>query len=145
MVDWVRDHPGVVWTVAGASAAVFVLSLLSLPPLVARIQDDYFNHKRRPRSRLHDEHPIVQVTLRTLKNLLGVVLMLAGVAMLVLPGQGLITLFIGFVLVDFPGKYRLEKWIVRRSLIRRPINWLRKRAGRGPLVLTLGPESDKNR
>jgi hypothetical protein len=61
--------------------------------------------------------------------------MLAGVAMLVLPGQGLLTLLMGFLLVDFPGKYRLERWLFARPIVRRPINWLRHRAGRVPLQL----------
>jgi UPF0716 family protein affecting phage T7 exclusion len=67
------------------------------------------------------------------KNLLGVTLMIAGLAMLVIPGPGLLTVLIGFLLVDFPGKYKLERWLVARPAIRRPIDWLRKRAGRMPL------------
>ena len=62
-----------------------------------------------------------------------VVLVLAGLIMLVVPGQGLLTLAVGLVLVDFPGKYRLERWLVTRPPVWRAINWLRKRAGREPL------------
>jgi UPF0716 family protein affecting phage T7 exclusion len=71
------------------------------------------------------------------KNLLGGLLMIAGLAMLVLPGQGLLTLFVGFLLIDFPGKYRLEKWLIRRRYILRPINWLRARRHRAPLQVTI--------
>jgi hypothetical protein len=55
--------------------------------------------------------------------------------MLVLPGQGLITLFVGFFLIDFPGKYRFEKWLIRRKAVHRPINWLRRKSGREALEL----------
>ena len=54
--------------------------------------------------------------------------------MLVLPGQGLLTLLVGFLLVDAPGKYRLERWLVSRKAVLRPINWLRRRKGRQPLI-----------
>ena len=59
--------------------------------------------------------------------------MLAGIAMLVLPGQGLLTLLVGFLLIDFPGKYRFEKWLVARRWVLQPINWLRLRRHQMPL------------
>jgi hypothetical protein len=67
------------------------------------------------------------------KNLLGILLALAGLVMLVVPGQGLLTLVAGLMLVDFPGKYRLERWLATRPPVWRSINWLRRRAGREPL------------
>jgi hypothetical protein len=69
------------------------------------------------------------------KNLMGYVLIAAGIAMLVLPGQGMVTMLLGIILVDLPGKYRLERWLVARGPVFRSINWLRRRAGRDPLVL----------
>ena len=42
-----------------------------------------------------------------LRNAVGLVLVTAGLAMLVLPGQGIITLLVGIILMDFPGKHRL--------------------------------------
>lgn len=128
-----------------ASALIFVGSLLAMPHLVARIDADYFSHDRRPRSRWGSEHPAIRLAVRIGKNVLAAVLMLAGLAMLILPGQGLLTLFVGFVLVDFPGKYRLEKWLVSRRLIHRPINWLRARAGHGPLTLPPAVRSGRTR
>ena len=44
--------------------------------------------------------------------------------MLVAPGQGLLTMVVGLLLVDFPGKYRLERWLVTRQQVWRSINWL---------------------
>ena len=68
------------------------------------------------------------------RNVLGYLCIIAGVAMLALPGPGLLTLLIGFLLVDFPGKYRVEKWVVSRRRVLRAINWFRRRRGRGELV-----------
>ncbi len=49
--------------------------------------------------------------------------------MLVTPGQGLLTLLIGLLLLNFPGKYRLERWLVRRPGVLRTLNWVRRRRG----------------
>ncbi len=68
-----------------------------------------------------------------IKNVLGVGLLLAGILMLVLPGQGLFTMFVGIMMMNFPGKYKLERWIVARGPVLKSINWMRKRAGHEPL------------
>ena len=52
----------------------------------------------------------------------GMILALPGV-----PGQGLLTILIGLMLLDLPGKRRLERKIVGRPRILRTINRLRKR------------------
>jgi hypothetical protein len=72
-------------------------------------------------------------SLLILKNLLGIVLLLAGIAMLVLPGQGLITMFVSLTLLNFPGKYRLERWVISQGVVFRSINWIRQRRGYRPM------------
>ena len=69
------------------------------------------------------------------KNLLGVVFVLMGIAMLVLPGQGLLSIFVGVMLLNFPGKYRFERWLIKKPSVLRSINWLRRKSRRPPLVL----------
>ena len=69
------------------------------------------------------------------KNVLGAIFVVAGIIMLVLPGQGIFTILIGIMLLDFPGKYQFERWIVARRPVFQSINWLRQRAGRAALVL----------
>jgi hypothetical protein len=66
---------------------------------------------------------------------LGAVFLLAGLAMLFTPGQGLLTILMGIMLLNFPGKQRLELAIVRRPAVLKSINWVRGRAGRPPLQL----------
>jgi hypothetical protein len=133
MSEWTLDHQVILWTLGAASVVVFLGSLLVMPAIAVRIRADYFTHDERPPSRWADQHPLVRQMLRIGKNALGYVFVLAGIAMLVLPGQGLLTLLVGFLMVDFPGKYRFEKWLVGRRYVLRPINWLRRRARRSPL------------
>jgi hypothetical protein len=122
----------------GLLGAVGVISLLAtvllLPFMVVRIPPDYFRRGRRRHDYVHDRHPLVHHSLIVLKNLLGAVLILAGVAMIFLPGQGLLTLLIGLMLTDFPGKYRLEKWLVAQPGVLRAVNWLRARADHPPIL-----------
>lgn len=135
MIEWIKANDALFWWLAAASGVTFVASLIVVPMLVVRIPADYFAHEKRPRSRLDGRSTPVRLMLVFIKNVMGVLLMLGGMAMLVLPGQGLLTLLIGFMLLDLPGKYRFEKWLVSRPRIRSAINWLRRRGGRPALEI----------
>lgn len=145
MLDWIKDHEGLLWGVGIASLAVIAASLMIIPAMVVRIPADYFTHRARPRERADGRRPAVRLAVRIGKNILGVVLMLAGIAMFILPGQGVLTLLVGFFLIDFPGKYKLEKWLVARPWVHRPINWLRRRRGREPLKTEAGADETPRR
>lgn len=139
MLDWIREHDVLLGWLAVASAVMFVGSIVLVPWLVARIPADHFAS---PKRRVHPwvrKHPVVRVLLMFGKSLLGLVLIVAGIAMLVIPGQGLLTIVVGILLVDFPGKFRLERWAVSRGPVLRSINWLRARAHRPPLQLDARP------
>ncbi|HZF06801.1 MAG TPA: hypothetical protein VE932_20875 [Patescibacteria group bacterium] len=70
------------------------------------------------------------------RNALGVILILLGVLLAVpgVPGQGLLMVLVGLMLVDFPGRRRLEKALARRHGILATLNRLRARFGRPPLL-----------
>jgi hypothetical protein len=112
----------------------FVGSLVLMPLIVARLPTDYFHHRRRTPRFARNRHPAVHVTLVASKNLIGVLLILGGLAMLVLPGQGVLTILIGIALTNFPGKYRLEKAIVRQPSVFRSLNWIRRKMHKPPLL-----------
>lgn len=116
------------------SVVTFIASLFIIPVIVARIPADYFVDRQRHLSRLRRWHPVVYVALLVLKNLFGGLLVVAGIAMLVLPGQGILTILIGIMLMNFPGKYALERRLVSQSGVFNAINWIRKRAGKQQLI-----------
>ncbi len=70
-----------------------------------------------------------------LKNLVGVILILAGIVMLIGPGQGILTILIGLVMVDIPGKRPLEARIIKRPAVLAAINGLRARYNKPPLLM----------
>ena len=61
--------------------------------------------------------------------------LVAGIAMLVLPGQGVLTIVIGIMLLDFPGKYRFERRLVAYGPVLKAINGIRRAARRQPLIV----------
>ncbi|RMD70537.1 MAG: hypothetical protein D6819_04025 [Gammaproteobacteria bacterium] len=115
------------------SAVMFIATLFAVPWFLARLPPDYFIHRERYRK--DPRHPALRLFLRIAKNLLGFILLLAGIAMLVLPGQGLLTIAVGLMLIDFPGKERLEARMLHHPKVIQAINWVRARAHQPPLIL----------
>ena len=115
------------------SILAFIGTLLAIPAILVRLPPDYFqNHHHKPWFANH--HPIVRVLGLTLKNIVGIIFLLAGLAMLVLPGQGLLTMLLGILFIDFPGKHRLEKRLIQHPKILRSINALREKVGKPPFT-----------
>ncbi len=133
VTNWIQAHPVAAWWLVGLSALTFVLTLIAIPFLVVRIPPDYFAHEHRETIRWSNRHPVIRALLLILKNLLGGVFLIAGLAMLILPGQGVLTILVGMILIDFPGKFRLERWLVSRPPVFRTVNWLRTRSGHPPI------------
>ena len=133
MPDWIHEHSHLIGWLAVLSIVTLVLSAVLLPLVIARIPEDYFLHPEPPEGGFRDQHPIVRVSVRIAKNVLGVVFLVAGFAMLFVPGQGLLTMFIGLLLVESPGKRRFELWLVRRPTVLRALNWVRRKAHQAPL------------
>jgi len=77
-----------------------------------------------PRDFWGDRHPVIRWTGLIFKNLLGVVLVVLGgiMALLRVPGPGILTILLGVMLLNFPGKRRLERWLIRRPTVPSAIN-----------------------
>jgi len=99
-----------------------------------RLPADYFD-VRVPRPFLGGRHPVVRIVAIFFKNILGVVFLLAGIAMLVLPGQGVLTIVMGISLMDFPKKRLLEAKLIGQPLVISNVNRLRARFGKPPLTI----------
>jgi hypothetical protein len=135
MFEWITLNQTTLWWLAAASIVSFVGTLLLIPVLVIRIPEDYFAATRRHRwEPWAHQHPVIRWTLLISKNLVGYIFIVLGIAMLVLPGQGTLTIIIGMMFINFPGKYRLERWVVTRGPVLSTINRLRDRAGHAPLI-----------
>lgn len=127
MFDWFEQNKEIFFWVTIASAIFFVASIVAVGIVLVRIPADHFEKPREKTGSL---------ALRVGRNILGWLLILAGLAMLVLPGQGMLVLLIGVMLADFPGKHRLQRWIISRKKILATINKLRAKFGREPLKVS---------
>jgi thiosulfate reductase cytochrome b subunit len=135
MFDMIRGNEHLVWWMLSATLGMVMLSLVLVPLLLIRLPRDYFLHPER-RQRAHTMmNPALRIAFIVIKNATGGLLVISGIIMLVLPGQGILTIVIGLTLVDFPGKYRIESAIVRHATVRRAIDWIRQKANKPPLLL----------
>jgi hypothetical protein len=134
MFEWIQANEIALWWMLATSVGTFVAAMIGAPLWVINIPRDYFSEKTRKRKRLANLD-MTGTLLAIGRNFLGGILVLIGVLMLVLPGQGLITILVGVMLMDLPGKYRIARWIVIRPPVLQSMNWIRRRAGRAPLVL----------
>lgn len=117
---------------SGLSVFVFLATLAAVPWVVSRLPHDYFSRESRSALRDMPQAPLYTVLVASIKNILGSLLVVLGCVMLLTPGQGLLTLIAGLLLMNFPGKYRLERWLVMRRGVMRSLNWLRRRRGQVP-------------
>jgi hypothetical protein len=121
--------PATLIVLTGISLVCCVVSLVVATWAVRRLPADYLLHA----SSGEDPTPISRVSL-VLRNLLGGVLLLLGVLMLILPGQGLLTIVAALAVMSFRSKRRLEQRLLGRPHLLALINRLRQRSGHPPLL-----------
>lgn len=111
------------------SLGIVSLILVKLPPT-------YFKEEH-PRDFWTERHAAIRMMGIVGKNFLGVVLVGLGIVMSLpgVPGQGLLTILLGIMLLDFPGKRRLEYRLISRPAVLRAVNKLRAKFGKPDLVL----------
>lgn len=135
MLAWMQSHETLLAWLSAASVLMFFGSILLIPWLVIRIPADYFLRQRHYADRWKPRHPLLRIAFLAIKNILGGLLFLAGVVMLVTPGQGILTILVGLLFLDFPGKFALERRLAAKPPVFRTINWMRAKAGHTPLEL----------
>jgi hypothetical protein len=144
MPEWLSSRLPEGWTAWHLAAAglaftvtTAVLSLLAVGFFLARLPADYFVNPA-TRQRVEGRHPVLHVLVVVGRNLLGYFLIALGIVMSLpgVPGQGLLTVLIGVMLIDFPGKLRLEKWLIGRRGVLAGVNKVRAKLGKPPLEVS---------
>ena len=121
----IHQYKFILLTTGVISVILFTASLLLIPTLIKLIPENYFIKKSNPRNK--------NILFLIIKNFLGYFLLVCGIAMLFLPGQGIITIVISIIFIDFPGKRKLELHIFTMQPVRRQIEAIRKKGGVPPL------------
>lgn len=128
-------QPLVLTTLTAISIGIFVLGFLVVPPLAVKLPADHFV---RPEEICH-RRTLGHWVWYLCRNVLGAVLLIAGIAMLILPGPGIISIIVAIALADFPGKRRVERAFIRAWIVQTPLNSMRKKYGVPPMII---PEAD---
>ena len=73
---------------------------------------------------------------RIARSAVGIVLVAVGALLSLpgIPGQGVLTIVAGLILIEFPGRHRFVRAVLGRPPVLRAVNRLRARFGRLPLV-----------
>src|SRR5437660_1200932 len=97
---------GLLLTVASLGGAAFV---------IVRLPSSYFQTDHPPPAVL-PRSPLLRALVLIGKNGLGLLLVVLGIVMSLpgVPGQGILTLLCGLMLLNFPGKRRLEQRLATR-------------------------------
>jgi len=127
---WSR-YEHVLWVMALVSVATLVISIVLVPCLIVILPADFY--AERNSRHVFEGRPLLRAVFLLVKNAIGALLFAAGVLMLFLPGQGILTILAGLALLNFPGKRKLEMRFLHLPKVLTSINWLRQRAGRKPL------------
>ena len=116
--------------------ATTVITALAALIVVIRLPADRFIEPC-DRRRAARRNPMVRIVLFVVKNLAGWLLIAVGLFLSIpgVPGQGLLTILMGVLFIDFPAKYRVERWLVSRRGVLPLLTRLRTRFGRPPLEL----------
>lgn len=120
----------------GVFVITFSVSLAVVSVILVKLPRTYFKEDH-PRDLWSDRHPVIRLAGVIGKNLLGLLLVALGIVMSLpgVPGQGILTILLGIMLLDFPGKRRLEYKLISRPSVLRAVNKLRTRFGKPELVL----------
>lgn len=141
MFDLLSDFVlALTWRKILVGALIFLVSFLAnlgiVSLILVKLPADHFSKSRKtkfwagPRPAIHAAKVIGKNIAGVLLVALGIVLSLPGV-----PGQGLLTVLLGIMLLDFPGRHRLEQKLLSKPSIVNTINRLRERFGKPPLQL----------
>lgn len=143
MIEWLTQNLNpwnMTWQRVLLGVGIFVVSFVGSLALVSwvlvRLPTTYFQPTH-ARDFLANRRRAVRWSAMVFKNAIGLVLVLLGIVMSLpgVPGQGVLTIFLGIMLLDFPGKREFEFKVVSRPRVLQAINGLRHKFGKPPLAL----------
>lgn len=120
----------------GIFAFSLAFSFAAIAVVLVKIPANYFSSHYR-QDFLPDSSWIVRWGAVIAKNLFGVFLILLGIVLSLpgVPGQGILTILLGLIMLDIPGKRPLEAQIIKRPAVLAAANNLRARWRKPPLLL----------
>ncbi|QEN03869.1 hypothetical protein EW093_03850 [Thiospirochaeta perfilievii] len=132
MFDFLILHRELILIFTIFSAITFLVSLIIIPFVIINLSPDYFKGANKPLYRY--KNLFIRYFVLILKNIVGYIFIILGVIMLFIPGQGLLSITLGLLFINFPGKKSLEYKFFSNKKISKVINSIRKKAGREEIL-----------
>ncbi len=141
MTDWLNDlwaslTLGRVLLGVGIFLGSLLISFLAIGVVLVKIPANYFSSHYK-QDFLPNSSWAVRWGAVIAKNILGLFLIALGIVLSLpgVPGQGVLTILLGLIMIDIPGKRPLEARIIKRPTVLAAINNLRERYGKPQLEL----------
>lgn len=141
MTEWLSEFwQSLTWSKVLIGVGIFAFSIAfsfaAIAVVLVKIPANYFS-SHYEQDFLPDSSWIVRWGAVIAKNLFGVFLILLGIVLSLpgVPGQGVLTILLGLIMLDIPGKRPLEARIIQRPTVLAAANHLRARWGKPPLIL----------
>ena len=133
---WASLTVGKVMWGAGLFLVSLVISFAAIGIVMIKIPPHYFS-SRHESDFLPDSPWLVRWGAVIAKNIAGVILIVFGILLSLpgIPGQGILTILLGLMFLDIPGKRPLETKIIKQPTVLSAINRLRARYDKLPLEL----------
>lgn len=133
-MEFLKPYSLYIEILGGLSALTFLGSLIVIPWIISKMPEDYFVRHRKLVEERHEKHPVAARFIFFIRNTSGVFFLFAGILMLFLPGQGIVTILIGICLTDFPRKHKIVDYLITRQRVTRILNWIRKKEKKKPFI-----------
>ena len=126
IISWSSMNSDLLFLLGSLSIFILIISVFMMVLIISFLPEDYFKSENRNliSSVQNSRYPLLKLLVLITKNFFGVLLLLSGILMLVLPGQGILTIITGLVFMDYPGKYKFERKLLRQKGVINSINWI---------------------
>jgi hypothetical protein len=135
IISWSSMNSDLLLLLGSLSIFILIISVFMMVLIISFLPEDYFKSENRNliSSVQNSRYPLLKLLVLITKNFFGILLLLSGILMLVLPGQGILTIITGLVFMDYPGKYKFERKLLRQKGVINSINWIRSRLSKPSL------------
>lgn len=133
---WATLTLGKILVGIGMFLVSFTISLVAVGFVMVKIPADYFC-KNAVHSFMSGKPKVIRWSAVIIKNVVGFLLILLGVVLSLpgVPGQGILTILLGLIMLDIPGKRPLEAKIIKRPTVLSAVNRLRAKYRKPPLMI----------
>ena len=137
IISWSSMNSDLLFLLGSLSIFILIISVFMMVIIISFLPEDYFKSENRNliSSVQSSQYPLLKLLVLITKNFFGILLLMSGILMLVLPGQGILTIITGLVFMDYPGKYKFERKLLKQKGVINSINWIRSRLSKPPLKI----------